>query len=387
MKAVVCGPIATLPVGGVSWDYGHYAVGLERLGFEVYYLEDTAHPPLHPTEWLYVDDPTPNLDHLVRELSTLSPRLPERWYFRMPDGRDYGMERKEIIGHVAEADLFLNVSGIGILREAYLASPRKVLIDTDPGWNHFVMFDRDEVGPGLDDAVGFRGHDHFFTYAEGLDAPDCTIPDLGIEWHRTRPPVVLDAWPRVVTPGERWTTVLSWDNYREPVEHDGRTYGAKEREFARVEDLPRRAPVELEIAAGGVRPPTDRWRVLGWRVVDAPTITATAESYREYIRGSRGEFSVAKNVYVDTRSGWFSCRSACYLAAGLPVVLQDTGWSAHLPAGEGLLAFEDLDGAVACLERVEREPERHRDAARAVAEEHLSAELIIGNIIDRVLGG
>lgn len=384
MRAVVCGPIATLPVGGVAWDYGQYAVGLEQLGFDVYYLEDTAHPPLHPTEWLYVDDPSPNLAYLEAALRALSPRLAERWHFRMPDGRGYGMDHHDVVELVADAELFLNVSGIGILREEYLPSRRKVLIDTDPGWNHFVMFDRRDVGPGLEDAEGFRGHDHFFTYAEHLGARDCVLPDLGIDWHLTRPPVVLDAWPVVGDPGDRWTTVLSWDNYRDDVEHQGRTYGAKEREFARIERLPQHTSTSLEIAAGGVRPPVERWRELGWSVVDAPAVTGTVESYRTYIRGSRGEFSVAKNVYVDTRSGWFSCRSVCYLAAGLPVVLQDTAWSAHLPTGEGLLSFDDLDGAIAALARVERDPNAHRQAARAIAEEHFAAEGVLTGLLERI---
>ncbi len=387
MRAVVCGPIATLPVGGVAWDYGQYAVGLERLGFEVYYLEDTAHPPLHPTQWLYVDDPGPNLAHLQRELAVMSPTLAERWHFRMPDGRSYGMDRDEVLDLVAEADLFLNVSGICVLRDAYLPSPCKVLIDTDPGWNHFVMFDRSEVGPGLEDAHGFRAHDRFFTYAERIGEPGCALPTLGVEWHPTRPPVVLDAWPWA-EPGERWTTVLSWDNYRRPIEHDGRRYGSKEREFSRIAELPQRTTATLEIAAGGVEPPVDRWRELGWSVVDAPSVTATAEAYRDYVRGSRGELSVAKNVYVATGSGWFSCRSACYLAAGLPVVLQDTGWSSVLPNGEGLLRFEDLDGALAALTRVERDPERHRKAAREVAAEYLSSDVVLAQLLERVpLGG
>src|SRR5205823_6231541 len=156
--------------------------------------------------------------------------------------------------------------------------------------------------------------------AERIGAPDCILPTLGIAWRPTRPPVVADLW-QPEPPGNTWTTVMTWANFREPIVHQGMTFGTKEQEFLRVEELPRRVPVALDVAVDADSAPVGRWRELGWSVSDPQPISRTADDYRHYVQRSRGEFSVAKNVYVATRSGWFSCRSVCYLAAGRPVVV------------------------------------------------------------------
>jgi hypothetical protein len=176
---------------------------------------------------------------------------------------------------------------------------------------------------------------------------------------------------------------MTWNNFGKPIEHGGVTYGTKEREFVAVEDMPRRVNAKLEVASGG-SPPIERWRELGWSVVDSHTISATPDSYRHYLQGSRGEFSVAKNVYVATRSGWFSCRSICYLAAGRPVVVQDTGFSELIPCGEGLHAFSTPEQAVAGLSAVEDDYARHSAAARRVAEQHFDARLVLADLLNHV---
>jgi hypothetical protein len=383
MRAVVAGGIATFPVGGVAWDYGQYAVGLERLGFEVYYLEDTGLVAYDAPRREYSEDPTYGIGFLQRSLATLSPSLADRWHVRTADGRTYGMDPANLTEIVAGADLFLNVSGLCLLRNEYMRCTCKVLIDTDPGWNHFVNYPRWDAYPGWQGTHGFRGHDHFFTYAERMGKANCALPTLGLSWQPTRPPAVPDCWPQAPA-GERWTTVLSWDNYQGPIEHEGMTYGSKEMEFRRVEDLPSRTLASLEVAAGGVRPPCERWRSLGWSVVDSTAISETAESYRDYILGSRGEFSVAKNVYVATRSGWFSCRSVCYLAAARPVVVQDTGFSDLIPTGHGLLAFSTPEEAASEIAAVEADYPAHRNAARELARTHFDAHLVLSEMLNRI---
>src|SRR5262249_419863 len=161
--------------------------------------------------------------------------------------------------------------------------------------------------PGWQGSHGWRAHDHFFTYAELIGKKGCTLPLLEINWQPTRPPVVMELW-QSKAPGKVWTTVMTWNNFGREIEYQGRTYGTKDRECTQVETLPQRVKTKLQVASGG-NPPSSRWRDLGWAVVDAHDISATAEDYRDYIRQSRGEFSVAKNLYVATRSGWFSCRS------------------------------------------------------------------------------
>lgn len=386
VRAVVTGMIATYSMGGVGWDYGQYALGLERMGFEVYYLEDTGVPAYtyNPAVGGYEEDPSYGVRFLREALAELSPSLAERWHYRAADGRTYGMEPSELAEIVASADLLLNVSGGCVLRPEYARCPRKALIDTDPGWNHFVIFPRWDSRPAAERAWGFRAHDHFFTYAQRLGAPDCPLPTFGLTWHPTRPPAVLDCW-RPLPPARTWTTVMSWSNYLEKVEHGGVEYGAKELEFGRIEELPRRSrePFEVSVNVNGLAP-LDRWRALGWSVVDAEEMSKSLSSYRSYIEGSRGEFSVAKNVYVATRSGWFSCRSVCYLAAGRPVALQDTGFSELLPTGEGVLAFSDLQGAAAAVAAVEDEYERHCTAAREIARERFDSALVLGEMLERM---
>lgn len=384
MRAVVTGMIATYPVGGVVWDYAQYALGLERLGWEVWYLEDTGGPTYDPARREYGEDCGFGVDFLRSALAGLSPTLGERWHFRAMDDRRYGLSAETMKRVLAQADLFLNISGSALVRDEVLACPRKVLIDTDPGWNHFVNYPKWDAAPGWLGTHGYRAHDHFFSYAEAIGRPGCNLPTLGLDWHPTRPPVVLDCW-QPAGPAERWTTVMTWNNFGRPVTFDGRVYGTKEMEFGRIETLPARvAPVQLELAVGGSGIPREHWQALGWRVLDAHGVSATPAAYRDYIQGSRGEVSVAKNLYVATGSGWFSCRSVCYLAAGRPVVVQDTGFPAHIPTGGGLFAFTGLDGAAAGIAACEADYARHSEAARALAESHFASGCVLGAMLAEV---
>jgi hypothetical protein len=312
----------------------------------------------------------------------LSPTLARRWHFRAMDDSSHGLTRHDIVRLAHDVDLFLNVSGSCLLRDEYMPCRNKVLIDTDPGWNHFVNYPKWDASPGWLGTRGYRAHDHFFTYAERIGSKDCVLPTFGIDWKPTRPLVLCDAW-RPRGPGTTWTTVMTWNNFRKPVEHDGVVYGTKEREFGRIQALPSRTSVPFEVAVGGDAP-IERWRSLGWRVVDSHDVSRTADDYRTYVEQSRGEFSVAKNLYVATRSGWFSCRSVCYLAAGRPVVLQDTGFSEVIPTGEGVLAFSELKDAVECVETVEADYDRHQRAAREVARTHFGCNVVLGQLLARI---
>ena len=382
MKAIVTGMIATYPVGGVAWDYGQYALGLERMGFEVFYLEDTGCPSYDPAAKCYGEDCSYAVHFLEEALRQLSPQLGDRWHYRSADGQTFGLSADEIERIAGESALFLNVSGSTLLRASYMGCPCKILIDTDPGWNHFVNYPKWDANPGWQDSFGFRAHDYFFTYAERIGRQDCELPALGISWQPTRPPVVLDCWqPR--PPGDTWTTVMTWNNFCQPIPGQNKVYGTKELEFGRVETLPARAPVRLEVAVGGASPPIERWRALGWSVIDSHSISQTMDDYRRYIVSSRGEFSVAKNVYAATQSGWFSCRSVCYLAAGRPVVVQDTGCRETVPVGEGLLVFSTLEEAVAALASVEADYAFHQARARELAKTHFEASVVLGSLLDR----
>lgn len=383
MRIVVTGMIATYPVGGVLWDYGQYALGLEKMGFDVYYLEDTGWETYNPIQGLYGQDCSYGVNYLKEALAALSPSLAKRWHFRAMDGKGYGISDEQIKKIVAGADLFLNVSGSCLLRDPYMDCHRKVLIDTDPGWNHFVNYPKWDSQPGWKGAHSYREHDNFFTYAENIDLPDCSLPSLNLDWKKTRPIAVMDCW-KPQSPGKKWTTIMTWNNFRHSIEYEGKVYGSKELEFPRVQTLPERVSAKLEMAVGGNQAPREQWRDLGWSIIDSHTISKTPDDYRSYIQSSRGEFSVAKNVYVATCSGWFSCRSVCYLAAGRPVVIQDTGFSSVIPTGHGLMAFSTLEEAVQGINEIERDYNYHQDAAIELARIHFSTETVLGSLLQKV---
>lgn len=383
MKAIVTGMIASYPVGGVVWDYGQYALGLQRLGLEVYYLEDTGWQTYDPKHGIYGEDCSYSVAFLPKSLGLLSPTLAKRWHFRNMDGRTFGLEAAQVADLIAEADLFLNVSGGTLLRDEYLPCKRKVLIDSDPGWNHFRNYPQWDANPNWYGSHGYRAHDHFFTYAGRLGQAGCNLPDMGLKWHTTLPPVVMDCWASE-PPGEKWTTVMTWKNFQETIQHDGVTYGTKEMEFDKIRALPAHTRAPLELAVGGAQAPCEEWRALGWLVVPAQDLSWTAEDYRHYVQASRGEFSVAKNVYVATGSGWFSCRSTCYLAAGLPVVVQDTGFSGLLPTGAGLIAYSTLKEAASALNSIEADYATHQKAARELARTHFASDIVLGEMLTRI---
>ena len=383
--------IGTFPVGGVAWDYGQYALGFERLGCEVYYLEYTTIPVYasDPATGKFVEDYAASAEFLQRTLSAFSPTLGKRWHLRGADGRTFGMEARTFHEIVASADVLVNVSGSCVLLDEYRTCPRRLIIDTDPGLNHFHRFPR-WSGPrdGVDakgdrNVLGLRGHTHFATYARGVGSAGSLLSDFGVRWHKTLPPVISDCW-NAEPPGERWTTVMNWKNFREGIEHEGRIYGSKEMEFPAVERLPSISPACFEVAVNleSADDAAERWRRLGWSVRDSLSVSETADSYRSYIQSSRGEFSVAKNVYVAAHTGWFSCRTVCYLAAGRPAVVQDTGWSDYLPTGEGLFAFRNAAEAAAAIDAIERDYPRHQEAARELARSRFESNIVLADLLD-----
>jgi hypothetical protein len=243
-------------------------------------------------------------------------------------------------------------------------------------------FPRWDARPDWMGTHGYRAHDHFFTYAELIGTEHCTVPTLGLAWQPTRPPVVLELW-KPEPPGERWTTVLSWREL-EPIEYRGRRLRGERKWSSRTSRRCRGIPQPLSKSPPAANAPTEHWRALGWSVIDSQSISARAADYRSYVGGSRGELSVAKNTYVATQCGWFSCRTACYLAAGRPAVVQDTGFSRLLPCGDGVVAFRDCEGAAAGVERIEADYAMHARAARDFAKAHLASDAVLGELLERV---
>jgi hypothetical protein len=372
---VVTGLIAQYPLGGVSWDYVQYPLGLARLGHDVYYLEDTGQWPYDPR----ADAVATGCDYNVAYLAGVMERfgLRDRWAYRFA-GADtwFGLPDRERSQVLATADVILDVSAT--LRRPQDLERRGVLalIDSDPVFTQLKLLRGQDDFRAIVDA-----HDVHFSFGEVVER---ALPSTGHRWLPTRQPIVLDEWIHDLPDRGRYTTVMNWSSYND-VEFEGRRYGQKDLELQRFLDLPAHSPVPLEIAmASGknARAPKDLLRHRGWRIVDPASVCADVDGYRDYVQRSRGEWSVAKHGYVAGRAGWFSCRSACYLAAGRPAVVQDTGFSEVLPSGEGVLTFDDPDGAAAALAEVEADYDRHAEAAAAFARQHFDSAVVLARLLE-----
>jgi hypothetical protein len=388
MRVVVTGLVATYPVGGVAWDYLQYAEGFRRLGCDVFYVEDTGQWFYDPAAGTFVVDARAGAHWLAAAIDDLAPGLAGRWSVRAPDGTVHGQDMAAVRRACTGADLFLNVSGASRLRDEHAGARVLAYVDTDPGYSQAraAAVDRGTVDPQMQDAVDvMRRHHVFFTLGEHVGAPDCAIPDVGIAWRPTRQPILLHRWEAAPAPDGAFTTVMSWRIDPPAPIVDGRVYGGKDVEFERFLDLPSRTPERLEVAIAGAAP-RDRIRAAGWAVTDAQAVSRTLADYRTYIAGSRGELSIAKNAYVASRSGWFSTRSAAYLATGRPVVLQDTGFSAHLPVGPGLHAFTTHAEAVDALAMIRADYARACRHAREVAVECFDAARVCARLLAEATG-
>jgi hypothetical protein len=381
MRIVVTGLIGTYPLGGVAWDYLQFVKGFVALGARVTYLEDTGQWAYSPRLGTFTEDGSDNARYLAEVLARV-PGMERSFAFRDARGVLYGLSEEEIGRRCREADLFLNVSDSAWLRDAYRGARITACYDSDPLYTQAAWLAAD----GGDRSEGrepgwYRTYDRFFTMAENLYDASCTVPRCDVEWKTTRQPITLDDWPVSYDAGAtRLTTVMSWKTKPAAPVLAGRVYGGKDVEFRRFIDLPRRVATPLEIAVSGPAP-RDEMAAAGWSVVDAGERSTTMEVYRDYIGASRGEWSVAKEAYAATQSGWFSCRSACYLAMGKPVVVEDTGFSRIYPTGEGLLAFRTIEEAVAAIESLERDYRRHCEAARGVAERFFRAETVLEKLL------
>jgi hypothetical protein len=300
-----------------------------------------------------------------------------RWaYWDAINDEWHGLGREQVRRLYAEADALVNLCGATKLREEHLACPVRIMVDTDPVYEQIKYAKADPAARAYLDA-----HTHFFTYGENLGSPDCPVPLSGIAWQPTRPPVVLDLWPAAESAARCFTTVATWENKGKDIEFAGDCYvWSKHVNFLRFLDLPRRRPQTCFALAMAPPDPAVQARIAnaGWSLVDPGPVSADMDAYRGFIAGSRGEFTVAKDIYVRPNSGWFSDRSVCYLAAGRPVVTMGTGFGKFYPTGRGLFAFASADEALAGIDAIAADYRSHSRAARDLAGDYFAAERVLG---------
>jgi hypothetical protein len=373
-KILVSGILFWYPLAGVTYQFLHYLIGLRRLGYDVHYVEDSG-------RWVYdpvLNDTTPQAEGNVRTVAAVleAHGFAGKWAFRgaYDGGRCFGLSETALGALYRDADALLNVTGAQELREEHLACRRRIYVESDP----FLFQVRAAEGHAKTVAA-LAAHDTHFSFGENLGQPDCDVPASGaITWRPTRQPVALDLWRHERPPGPRYSTITTWRNRGRDVTYRGETYyWTKDREFEKLIELPLRSRAPFELAVSADAEVRDRLRQHGWALRDSLGVSRDFETYRRYIQGARGEFTVARDQYVRPKTGWFSDRSACYLAAGRPVITQETGFSKFLPTGRGLFAWRTMDDVLAAVDAIESDPAAHGAAAAEIASEYFAADKVL----------
>jgi len=380
LRLVVLGMMGRCPFGGQTWLYLNWLLGLRKLGHEVWYIEDDTVWPYDPER----DSITDDCSYAVRHIASCMERIgsPDTWGFRAAYRAEecYGITGAQLDELYRTCDALLNIVGATDLRKEHLAAPLRVYVECDP-----VIAELQLANGDNHTATALANHHAIVTYGENFGAGDCRVPIDGRSYGKTRQPVDLDLWPMAYEPEAPFFTTIG--NYRQTgndVVYGGEVYRwSKHYEWEKFLTLPRRTPQPFELAMF----PNDladreKLQAHGWRLV--PPFRMSLDifgAYPAYFRSSRAEFTVAKDMNVRLRSGWFSERDACYLASGKPVVAQDTGFGNILPTGAGLFSFTTLEEAVAAIEQINRDYRRHCLAARAIAEEYFEA----GKVATRLL--
>ncbi len=357
LRVVVAGMVAGVPgQGGATWAVLQYVLGLRRLGHDVWLLEPAEEPS---------DASRRYFEQVVRSFG-----LEERAALGVPSAR----VRKA----VRSADALLNVAGM-LQDDALLARiPVRVYLDLDPTFTQLWHEAR-----GID--MRLDGHTRFATVGQAIGTAGCAVPTCGVRWHRILPPVVLDEWrPANGVLHHGLTTVGNWRSYGS-IEHEGVLYGQRAHSLRPLLELPRRTDARLMPALAiheDEKADLEALHANGWELLDPAALAGTPQAYRSFIRGSWAELGLAKSGYVLSRCGWFSDRSACYLACGRPVLAQDTGLRAALPTGEGLLTFSTLEEAVAGIDELRASYARHAAAARELAEAYVDSDRVLTGLLE-----
>lgn len=383
-KLVVMGFMGSCPIAGVIWQHIHYIVGLQRLGHEIYYIEDSARLPYNPETF----DTNNEYDYAARLLDRLAREFEfkNRWAFcarYLPENPTAGLPLKKIRQLYREADAILNICGTQEFNEDLLKSDRILYVESDPGVEQ-IKIDKGEKST-LD---YLRRHHALFTFGENVGTPRFPVPTHGFKWLPTRQPVVTDLWRTQRAPARAavFTSIANWSTSGlKDITWRGKKYlWSKSLEFLKFVEAPKKSGETFELATDIKDAKTRaKFERNGWRLTLPHQMSVDYWLYRDYIRRSKGEFTVAKDQYVRLRTGWFSDRSACYLAAGRPVITQETGFTRYYGGREGLLAFKSLGDIVEAVKMIKADYAKHSRAARAIAHEVFEAEKVLASLLER----
>jgi hypothetical protein len=385
-RIVVMGFMAGCPIAGVIWQHIHYIAGLQRLGHEVFYVEDSARLPYDPSS----GEITNSFRYAVETLRRLAAEFgfEDRWTFcarYLPDEDCIGMPKKMLRDLYAHADAILNVCGTQELNDDLAKSERILYVESDPGVEQIKV---DQKEPAALDYL--TRHRALFTFGENVGQPSFPVPSHQFRWHPTRQPVVTEFWrdrAAHADPAAVFTTVANWNTSGlKDIEWRGEKYlWSKSLEFLRFIDAPRVAGETFEIATTIKDASTAaRFHTHGWRLANPEPLSLDHHQYRDYLQRSKGEFTVAKDQYVRLHTGWFSDRSACYLASGRPVITQETGFTQHFGGdGRGLFAFATREEIAEAVRAINAERALHQRAAFEIAAEYFEATKVLAALLDR----
>lgn len=376
-RIIVLGMMFFYPLAGVTYQFLHYLLGLRRLGYDAYYLEDTLAEVYDPALNAYTPDAARNIEANRRVLQRFG--LDGKWAYRTPRDEWTGMTRQQVLDLCRSADAVLNVTGAHVLRDEHRAIPRRLYVESDPFAAQVKVAKGDQRT-----IASLDPHTHFFSFGESIGLPGCTVPVERYRWQPTRQPVCMDLWRTQRPGGSAFTTITTWHNKGDGIEWQGeRYYWTKDREFRKFLHVALRRGVRFQMAASVDEPIRQLLHDNAWENTDSIPISSDIDRYRDYIQSSRAEFTVARDQYVRPRTGWFSDRSVCYLAAGRPVITQSTGFEDHVPTGRGLFAFKTTDDVLAAIDSIESDYAGHCRAAAEVGEAYFGSDAVLGSLLRR----
>lgn len=378
------GFMGSMPIAGVIWQHVHYVVGLQQLGHDVFYIEDSARLPYNP-ETFEVND---EFDYAAKVLDRLAGEFDfkNRWAFcarYLKNNPTAGLPLKKIRRLYRDADAILNICGTQEFNEDLLKSDRIIYVESDPGVEQI------KIDQGVKSTIDYLSRHHaLFTFGENVGTKKFPVPRHGFKWHATRQPIVTDLWKtnRRPKPAAVFTSIANWSTSGlKDITWRGRKYlWSKSREFLRFVAAPKRAGEKFELATNiQDRRARGKFERNGWRLVSPLQMSIDYWHYRDYIQQSKGEFTAAKDQYVRLDTGWFSDRSACYLAAGRPVITQETGFTKNYGGDAGLLAFRSLGEIADAVKKINADYPKHSGAARQIAREIFEAEKVLKSLLDR----